>query len=86
MYYVYILRSQKDRKLYIGYTSNLKHRLIKHQKGLVKSTRPRLPMELIFYEFYINQKDALRRERYLKTNQGKKTLKIMLHCYFESTK
>ena len=82
MYYIYILRSLKDKKLYIGYSENLKRRFIEHQKGDVQSTKPRRPFELIFYEAYKNMADAKRREKYFKTDKGKSTLKIMLKEYF----
>lgn len=81
MYYTYVLLSQKDLKFYIGYTNNLKERLVRHEKGLVPSTAARQPLRLIFYEAYCNQYDALRREKYLKTNKGKTTLKTMLRDF-----
>ena len=52
MYYVYIFQSQKDKKLYIGFTSNLKKRIRKHQAGEVTSTKTRRPLRLIFYEAF----------------------------------
>ena len=85
MYYTYVLRSRKDQKLYIGYTEDLKRRFIKHQCGQVVATKPRRPLDLIFYEAYSHQKDALRREQYLKTDKGKKTLELMLRDFFSST-
>lgn len=78
MYYTYILRSRKDKKLYIGYSANLKKRLTYHLSGNVKSTRERRPLELIFYEAFLSKEDAKRREEYFKTNQGKKALKLIL--------
>ncbi len=66
MYYVYILKSEKDKKIYIGYTSNLKLRYKEHHNGEVKSTKNRRPLELIYYEAYKNKKDAQDRENYLK--------------------
>lgn len=66
MHYVYILKSLKDKRLYIGYTSNLKLRYKEHCDGLVKSTIKRRPLELIYYEAYKNEKDARNREEYLK--------------------
>jgi putative endonuclease len=78
MYYVYVLKSQVDGRLYIGYTTNLKNRLQKHQYGEVPSTSPRRPFDLIFYEGYKNMEDAKRREGYLKTSKGKSSLRIML--------
>jgi len=78
MYYVYVLKSQMDGNLYIGYTTNLKNRLQKHQNGEVLSTSPRRPFELIFYEGYKNMEDAKRREGHLKTSKGKSSLRMML--------
>jgi len=66
MYYLYILKSKKDNHLYIGYTSDLKRRLAEHNKGLNKSTKYRRPFELVYYEAYKSQKDALVREQRLK--------------------
>ncbi len=50
MFYTYVLRSIKDQKLYIGFTPDLKKRLIDHQKGKVDSTKSRSPLKLIYYE------------------------------------
>ena len=77
-YCVYVLRSEKDGNLYVGYTANLIRRLKQHAKGVTQSTAYRRPLELIFCEFYLSDKDALRRERYLKTSPGKRSLKLML--------
>lgn len=66
MFYVYILRSKKDYKLYIGYSSNLKERFKKHNKGKVQATKYRRPLELIYYEAYKFEKNARNREKQLK--------------------
>ncbi len=66
-YYTYILKSDKDKKLYTGFTTNLKLRFEQHQKGLVVSTKERRPLKLIYHEACLSQKDATRREKYLKT-------------------
>jgi len=78
MYYVYVLRSEKDRKLYVGYTKDLKVRIKMHNGGKVKSTRNRTPFKLIYYEACLNQQDALKREKYLKSNYGKRYIKSRL--------
>jgi putative endonuclease len=78
MYYVYVLKSDLDRKLYVGYTENLQSRLKRHQDGNVISTKSRKPFRLIFYEGYKSKEDAKRRERYLKTSKGKASLRMML--------
>ncbi|MEK7188094.1 MAG: GIY-YIG nuclease family protein [Patescibacteria group bacterium] len=66
MFYMYILKSLKDDKLYIGYTGNLKRRFSEHNGGLVQSTRTRKPFKLIYYEAYNNAQEAKRREGNLK--------------------
>jgi putative endonuclease len=78
MFYVYILQSLKDKKLYIGFTSNLRKRLIDHNTGGTKSTKLRRPFRLIYYEAHLSKEDAKRRERYFKTSKGKNTLKQIL--------
>ena len=77
-YCVYVLRSQKDGNLYIGYTTDLARRLAEHNKGENRSTAPRCPLDLVFCEFHLSQDDARRRERYLKTSAGKRGLKLVL--------
>jgi putative endonuclease len=84
-YYVYVLLSKKDNQFYTGYTSNLKNRLKLHQDGKVKSTQNRLPLELIYFEGCINQQDATRREKYLKSGNGKIYLKNRLSFFFNPT-
>jgi len=66
MYYVYLIKSKKDNKLYIGLTNNLRKRIIEHNQGLNKSTRYRRPLLLIYYEAYASLKDAQTREQKLK--------------------
>jgi len=81
MYYTYILRSNKDNKLYTGYTNNLKLRFELHQKGKVDATKNRRPLKLIYYEACLNQQDATHREKYLKTYHGKLFLRNRLKSY-----
>lgn len=77
-YYVYVLRSLKDSKFYIGFTKDLRKRFSQHQNGESISTAPRRPFELIFYEAYKNKYDALRREKYFKNTKGKIVIRTML--------
>lgn len=81
MQYVYVLRSDKDNKNYVGYTKNLKLRFEEHQKGRVASTKGRRPLKLIYYEACLNQQDATHREKYLKTYHGKMFIKRRLKSY-----
>lgn len=77
-YYVYILYSLKDKGLYIGFTANLKNRIIQHAQGAVTSTKLRVPFKLIHYEYFVNRKDAQAREKYLKSGYGRDQLKQIL--------
>lgn len=84
MDYVYILQSEKDQSLYIGYTSDLEKRLKEHNDGKSKATRPFRPYQLIFYEAFMHKKDANEREEYLKSGWGRRTIKKMLKNYFSA--
>jgi len=66
MFYLYVLKSFVDNKLYIGYTNDLKRRFSEHNSGQNTSTKPRAPFELVYYEAYKEKKDAVIRERKLK--------------------
>jgi len=66
MFYVYVQKSKKDGKIYIGVTSNLRRRFWEHNTGQVESTRYRRPFVLIYYEAYRSLEDAKERERKLK--------------------
>ena len=78
MFYTYILISEKDDKFYVGYTDNLKRRIKQHNNGDVESTKYRRPLKLIYYEVCLNQKDAIHREKYLKTTYGKRYIRNRL--------
>ena len=81
MYYVYILRSQKNEKLYIGCTSDWKRRIKEHNNGKSLATKPFRPYELIYYEAFLNKRDAKAREKYLKSGWGWRSIKKLLKNY-----
>ena len=81
-YYIYVLKSSKDNNFYVGYTDNLKSRFEQHSKGHVISTKQRRPLELIYSEACLDKKDAMHREKYLKTYYGKLFLRNRLKSYF----
>jgi len=83
-YYVYVLQSTKDKKLYTGCTNDLKKRLRLYNLGKNLSTKFRRPFRLIYCEVYRNQKDAFEREKFLKTGWGRDYLKRNLKNYFRS--
>jgi len=81
MHYVYVLRSVRDHGFYIGYTSNLRTRLRQHSEGNSFATSYRGPWKLIYYEAYLEQADALGREKYLKGGDGRRFLQSQLQSY-----
>lgn len=81
-YYVYVLYSLLDHHLYIGWTPDLRKRIEKHNSGLVKATKPRLPMKLLFYESFTDKKDSVLREKFLKSGWGRRHLKNTLKYTF----
>lgn len=77
-YYTYILKSEKDGKLYTGSTKDLRKRLMQHNKGLSTHTKGRGPFKIIYYEACLREDKARSRELFLKTGMGKRYLKNRL--------
>ncbi|MEA2020782.1 MAG: GIY-YIG nuclease family protein [Patescibacteria group bacterium] len=78
MFYVYVLYDKQ--KFYIGFTADLEQRLKDHKRGKVHTTK-RYNLEklkLIYAEMFVSEKDARRREQYLKTTKGRKGLRLIL--------
>ncbi len=78
MYYVYVVRSKELDKNYVGYTQNLIRRLEEHHAGKSHTTRQMGTLQLVFYEAFLAQSDALRREKYFKTSKGRASLKQII--------
>lgn len=84
-YYVYVLKSEINDLWYTGYTADLKNRLLLHNEGKVESTKNRRPLKLIYFEGCLNQQDATRREKYLKSGNGKIYLKSRMRNFINPT-
>ncbi len=83
MWYVYVLRSKKNKTLYTGYTHNLKRRFLEHnQKRGSVYTSKLAPFDLIFYEAFVEKKDAIEGEKFFKSGYGREVLKDKLKTYF----
>ena len=78
MFYIYVLKSNRDNRTYVGYTNNLQERLSKHNSGQVKSTQFRRPLELLFSEEFDTSVEARKRELYWKSGGGRRKLKEMI--------
>ncbi len=74
MFYIYVLRSQKNGKRYVGQTENLERRLLAHNSGESIYTKSGAPWALIYKETYDTRSEAVRRELYLKTGKGREFL------------
>lgn len=83
-FYVYVLLSKKDNLFYTGYTNDVQSRIEEHNSGKVHSTKFRTPLILIYWEGCLNQQDATRREKYLKSGNGKTYLKNRLKNFLKN--
>jgi putative endonuclease len=79
MYKVYILRSKIKEKFYIGHTNNLDSRILRHNKGYVKSTRLYKPWQIIYTEDYKNKQEAYKRELQIKSYKGGEAFKKLIN-------
>jgi putative endonuclease len=79
--YVYVLHSRHDEQFYVGFTTDLRARVLAHNKGTIASTKKRIPLDLVYWEGCLNQADATRREKYLKSAWGKRYIKNRLRSY-----
>ncbi len=81
MFYVYCLESIEYGELYFGYINDLKRRFKEHNQKLNFSTKRYAPWKVIYYEACLNEKDAKRREKYLKTSQGRRMFRKRVREY-----
>ena len=70
MYYVYILKSEKDNSRYIGATADLKKRLQEHNSGRSKYSNTKRPYQIIWYSAFSEKQRAYDFEKYLKSSSG----------------
>ena len=76
--YVYIIKSKKNGRIYVGSTEDVSLRLEQHNKGDSKSTKSYVPWELIRSEEYSDKTLALKREKFFKSGKGSRALKNLL--------
>ena len=78
MYYVYVLKSQRNGKLYKGLTEDLKRRIKEHNCGNSEFTKNNGSWKLIYYEAFLSKEDARREELFLKSGKGRERIKYLL--------
>ncbi|MFH1196304.1 MAG: GIY-YIG nuclease family protein [bacterium] len=71
MFFVYVLRSDKDNHRYIGFSDNVERRLSEHHAGQVDATRHRRPLKLIYTEEFATKHEAMKREKFFKSHKGR---------------
>jgi putative endonuclease len=82
MNYVYVIKSLENKKFtYVGHTNDLRSRIGEHNSKKVKSTKKYAPFNLLYYEACNDLKDAVKREKSLKTGFGRAYLKRRLSDY-----
>ena len=86
MFYTYVLISEHDEKFYIGFTKNIEERLDEHNSGSVRSTKHRRPFKLVYYEACLNEKDAIKREKYFKSGFGRRFLNNRIETFLKELK
>ncbi len=74
-YFVYVIKSEKDGRLYVGMTADLNRRFKEHLQGKVFSTKGFRPWKMVLFEQFLSRTDARNREKYLKCGSGKEWLK-----------
>jgi putative endonuclease len=74
-YFVYAIRSKKDRRIYVGMSENPERRLTEHNSGETKSTKSYRPWILIYKKFIGSRIEARKEEKRLKSGYGKEFLK-----------
>ncbi|PJE68781.1 endonuclease [Candidatus Shapirobacteria bacterium CG10_big_fil_rev_8_21_14_0_10_38_14] len=85
MYTVYLAKSLKNNKIYVGFTTkNPNERIREHNSGSNKWSKANRPLELIYFEDFICKADARRREKFLKSGIGKRLKKLIVDSWARS--
>ena len=79
MYTVYILKSERTGKYYVGFTSSLDNRLRHHNSGATTSTRNGRPWRVIYTEVFSDKKSAWLREHQIKRYKGGEAFKRLIN-------
>ncbi|MBS1759514.1 MAG: GIY-YIG nuclease family protein [Bacteroidetes bacterium] len=78
MFYAYVIKSINHDYYYKGHCENLETRLQQHNAGSTTSIKPYLPFTVIYFEEFHTRDEAIKREKYFKSDAGRKYLKTKL--------
>jgi putative endonuclease len=85
MFFVYILKSKKNGKYYVGSTHHLENRLKEHNSEKVRSTKGLIPLEIIYTESYATNTEARKRENCIKKRKSRKYIESLLRADNDKT-
>ena len=74
MIYAYVIKSRSKNFRYIGITNDFGRRFKEHNSGKNKSTAKFMPFDFVLKEEYPDYIEARKREKFLKSGQGRKFL------------
>jgi len=74
VFHVYVLKSEKSGRRYVGSCEDLHERLRRHNLGHSKATRHGIPWNLIYSESFSTRVDAAKKERFYKSGRGRDQL------------
>lgn len=80
-YFMYVLKSQKNKDIYIGSCENVLIRLHRHNAGRIKSTKGNKPWKLLECKEFNTRSEAVRQEKFLKTHQQKEIIKTKYQAW-----
>jgi putative endonuclease len=79
MFWMYILKSERTGKYYVGHTSNLEERLSRHNRGLTKTTRRLgVPWKVVYKEEHGTKVEAIRRESQVKSWKDREAIERLI--------
>jgi putative endonuclease len=78
MFYAYVLKSIGHDYFYKGHCQNLEIRLQQHNAGKTESIKPFIPFQIVYFEEFDTEIEAIKREKYFKSAAGRRFLKKKL--------
>ncbi len=78
MYFVYAIYSEDRDYLYVGISNDVQRRLLEHNRGYNKTTKPYSPFRLIYQETFPSRPLVRIKEKQLKTSTGKRFLHLLI--------
>ncbi len=78
MYFAYVLKSIEHEYFYKGHCQDLEKRLAQHNSGMTTSIKHYIPFQLVYFEKFQTEMEAIAREKYFKSSAGRRFLKTKM--------